>query len=70
MDNVGDYALAARFPAYPIEYIDTHRSGLVLTAQENGLISLYLLSSDPTINRRAHVELRKRQRAAAAQKKP
>jgi WD40 repeat protein len=63
MDNVGDFGLAARFPAYPVEYIDTHRSGLVLTAHENGLVSLFLLSSDPTINYRSHRELRKRQQA-------
>ena len=25
MDNVGDFALVARFPMYPVEYIDTHK---------------------------------------------
>ena len=68
MDNVGDFALVARFPMYPVEYIDTHRSGQILTAHENGLISLYLLSSDPTINYRSHIELRKRQREALERK--
>jgi WD40 repeat protein len=68
MDNVGDYGLVARFPMYPVEYIDTHRSGQILTAHENGLISLYLLSSDPTINYRSHIELRKRQGEALRRK--
>lgn len=69
MDNVGDYALVARFPMYPVEYIDTHPSGQILTAHENGLISLYLLSSDPTINYRSHRALRERQREALARQR-
>ena len=65
MDNIGQFGMAARFPAYASEYIDFLPSGAMTTVHENGLVHLWLWSSDPAINYRGHRALRERQKATA-----
>ena len=64
MLNVSNYGLAAQFKAYNTEYLYFHWNGELVSAHENGLVYLWLLNSDPTINRRVSRKLQERQRKA------
>ncbi|KLE31872.1 WD40 repeat domain-containing protein [Aurantiacibacter gangjinensis] len=68
MDDIADLGLVLSIPSYSTEYIHFHESGAMVSAHEDGLVRTWLWTSDPTINRRSHLELRRQQDEAASQR--
>ncbi len=70
--RMSDYTLAhTSIHSGPTEYLHFNRKGsLLVSAHEDGTVRLWLwVSEDPSINWNEHVNLRKRQAAAAEQRK-